>query len=159
MKVLKKEFGDKNVFGFYVMLCDFAQDSQINDIIERQDHLWKVESADVNINLIRLQSNAIFNARNDKYIDLPIYGNTQRINFKATFPASSTYRVSKVSKERDHLRVYISCNIDVHKLPASSIEHLRISSTGCEKYDFLVTEKITVKCESKPERSLKLSVR
>lgn len=155
-----KEFGNKNVFGFYVMLCDSAHDSQINDIIDRQEHLWKVESADVNINLVRLQSNAIFNARNDKYINLRIYGNAQGINFKATFPTSSKYKVSKVSKEGDDLlRVYISCKMDVHSLPASSFEHLSLTSTGCGKYDFLVTEKIAVKCESKPERSLKLSVR
>ena len=155
-----KEFGDKNVFGFYVMLHKEAKDPTIDQVIANQKHLWKVESADVNINLIRLQPEAIFNARNEKYIDLKIYGKTQGINFNATFPTSSKYKVSKVSKKGDdHLHIYISCNVDVHKLPASSIEHLLISSTGCGKYDFLVTEKITVKCESKPECILKLSVR
>ena len=36
---------------------------------------------------------------------------------------------------------------------------LHISMTGGDEYDFLVTDKIFVTCESKPERSLKVSIK
>ncbi|MBQ6061997.1 MAG: VWA domain-containing protein [Prevotella sp.] len=154
-----EKYGNRNVFGFYVMLNDCAKDPNIDKIISNQSHLWKVETADVDINLIRLQNNAIFNVRNEKYFDIPIYGNIKGMNFNASFPRSSPYKVEKCSLEGNRLRVYVTSEKDVHKLPIASNQQLTISMSGGGQFDFLVTDNIVVKCESKPERSLKITVR
>lgn len=62
------KYGNSNVYGFYVMLNKEAKDKSIESIIDDQAHLWKVETADVNINLIRLENHAVFNVRNDDSI-------------------------------------------------------------------------------------------
>lgn len=153
-----KEFGDKNVFGFYVMLHKEAKDPTIDQVIANQKHLWKVETADVNINLVRLQPSAIFNAKNDKYIDLPIFGNSRGMTFNASFPNSCSYHVNKVEQIGEVLRVWIGCD-NAKKTSMVSNNNMKIEMKGCGQYDFLVTENVIVKCENKPERTLKISVR
>ena len=48
---------------------------------------------------------------------------------------------------------------DVYHLPESINTPIRISMKGGGDFDILVTENVNVKCESKPERSLKINVR
>lgn len=162
MPNLLKQWGGryqgKNVYGFYVMLHNSAGTPITEGVIESQPQLWKVKTADVNINLIRLQNHAVFNARNDKYFDLPIYGKADGKNFSAAVTGAATYNVSKVEKKGDRLRIYLSHG-DVHQLPVTLNVPLKITMTGGGPYDFLVTETVNVKCESKPERSLKITVR
>lgn len=47
----------------------------------------------------------------------------------------------------------------MHSLPYSKCFPLAVKLKGGRTFDFLVTESIPVKCESKPERSLKVSVK
>ena len=153
------KYGNKNVYGFYVMLHKQAANPEVDRVCQNQDHLWKVETADVNINLVRLQSSAIFNAKNDKYFDLPIAcGNVSGKAFSASFPSNCPYKVKKTEKLSNTIRVWVD-PVPGQKLPKSSNNNLIIKMTGGGKFDFLVTEKIPVKCEFKPERSLKISVR
>jgi len=153
------KYGNKNVYGFYVMLHQQAANSAIEKVCNCQDHLWKVASANVNINLVRLQSSAIFNAKNDKYFDLRIAcGDTLGKSFSASFPTDCPYKVKRTDMKSDAIRVWVE-PISGPKLPVSSDFCLNVKMTGGGKFDFLVTEKIPVKCEFKPERSLKISVR
>lgn len=153
------KYGNRNVYGFYVMLDNKAKNPQIDKVCSDQDHLWKVETANVNINLVRLLSSAIFNAKNDKYFDLPIAcGNVSGKSFSASFPADCPYKVKRTEKKTDAIRVWVE-PISSQNLPVSSIFYLYLKMAGCGPYDFLVTEKVPVKCEFKPERSLKISVR
>lgn len=145
------------VYGFYVMLHSDARDSNVENVINSQKHLWKVERADVNINLVRLQSNAIFNARSDKYFELPIYGKYNGMTFHASFPASSRYHVDHTEIKNGKLRVYVTCHEDPYRLPESESNNLNITMTGGGEFDFLVTETVVVNCLSKRERSLKTS--
>lgn len=152
------KYGDMNVYGFYVMLHDSALNSNIDNICENQKHLWKVETADINVNLTRLQNTAVFNARNDKYFDLPIYGN-ENVSLSAKFDSSSPYYVDKTTMENGKFRVYVKFKGDVHNLPISKVFSLFVEMKNGGKYDFLVTDNVKVKCESKPERSLKINVK
>ncbi len=153
------KYGNKNVYGFYVMLHQQAANPAIDKVCNCQDHLWKVATADVNINLVRLQSSAVFNAKNEKYFDLPIAcGNASGKSFSASFPAECPYKVKKTEMKSESIRVWVEPTSG-QKLPVSSDFYLNVKMKGCGKYDFLVTEKIPVKCEFKPERSLKISVR
>lgn len=152
------KYGDRNVYGFYVMLDKKATNPAIDNVVESQDHLWKVETADVNINLVRLQSKAIFNAKNDKYFDLPIYGDASGKSFSASFPTNCPYKVKNTEKKSNVLRIWVDAQSG-QKLPISFDYPLAVKMTGGGNYDFLVTEKVSVKCEFKPERSLKITVR
>lgn len=154
-----RRFGERDVYGFYVMLHDAARNKGVEAIINRQPHLWKVESADVNINLVRLQSKAMFNVRNDTSFDLPLTGNVDRKTFTGSFPAGSPLQVSKVKYEAGKLCVFVKVVGNRHKIPVVSFEDLTLSMKGGGKFDFLVTNKIKVKCINKPERSLKITVR
>jgi hypothetical protein len=152
------KYGKKSVYGFYVMLDECAKNGEIEGIIGSQEHLWSVKTSDVNINLIRVQSSAIFNAKNEKYVELPIYGNTRGVKFETHFANHSIYKVSKTSIENRKLRVYITFSGDVSHLPESSNESLAITMSGGGEFDFLVTETVDITCERKPERTLKISV-
>jgi len=152
------KFANKNVYGFYVMLDSKATNTAIDNVINKQDHLWKVETADVNINLVRLQSSAIFNAKNDKYFDLPIYGDHSGKSFSSAFPNNCPYKVKKTEKISNSLRVWVEA-VSGRQLPVSANFILNVKMNGGGKFDFLVTEKVPVKCEYKPERSLKITIR
>ena len=158
LKQWQGRYGDKNVYGFYVMLHKSAQNANIDNICDNQAHLWKVETADINVNLTRLQNTAVFNARNDQYFDLPIYGN-DKVSLNAKFDSSSPYYVDKTAIDNGKFRVYVKHKGDVHSLPVSRDFPLYVELKGAGQYDFLVTDLVKVKCESKPERSLKISVK
>lgn len=158
LKQWQIKYGGKNVYGFYVMLHKSALNANIDNICDSQKHLWKVETADININLIRLQNNAVFNARNDKYFDIPIYGKSS-VSLNAKFGKSSLYYVDRTSIENGKFRVFVKFKGDVHTLPVSKVFPLYVEMKGGGKYDFLVTDVINVKCESKPERSLRINVK
>ena len=153
-----KRYGDKNVYGFYVMLDAAARNVDVEKMIESQPHLWKVETADININLIRLQHHAIFNIRNDSYIDLPIYGTTDGLTINACFDPSSPYEVTKVEQDAYKLRAFINVKENKSTLPDSASHRLNLTMSGGGEFDFLVTETVDVKCENKKERSLKIAV-
>lgn len=153
------KYGNKNVYGFYVMLHGQAANKEIDKVCNSQDHLWKVATADVNINLVRLQASAIFNAKNDEYFDLPIAcGDVSGKSFSASFAKDCPYKVKKTEMKSHSIRVWVE-PISGKKLPVSSNYNLIVKMTGCNQFDFLVTEKIPVRCEFKPERSLKISLR
>lgn len=152
-----KRYGEKNVYGFYVMLHKDAKDDEISKVVDKQDHLWKVETADVNINLIRLQPPTEYNPTNDDYFYLAIDGNIAGKEFNATFPRDCPYQVKKVEVvENDRfLKVWVT----KPNTKESATHNLNVTMNNGGKFDFLVTDNVDIKCEFKPERSLKISVR
>lgn len=152
-------YGDKNAYGFYVMLDKDAKDPTIETIIDTQPHLWKVETADVNINLIRLHHKGIFNARNEKYFELPYYGDLSGKKIDAQFTSDAPCKVTKVEKMGNKLRFYVKNTKDVHQMPSTSTHGLHITMGGGKQFDFLVTEEARIEILSKPERSLKITMR
>ena len=158
-------FKDKHVYGFYVILHEKAKNYKAAlDVIglestQRTHHLWAVETTDVNINLVRLDTKAVFNARSETYFDIPIYGNYKGMAFKAKFPCNSKLNVKSVNIKDGKLRVYVRVDGDVHVLPAEQKIPLAITMSGGGKYDFLVTDVVNVSCISKPEKTLKICIR
>lgn len=148
-------YGETNVYGFYVMLNKEAKDSKIDEIVDRQAHLWKVETADVNINLIRLDNKAAFNVKSDSYIEIPISGKTSGLNFKAVFPEDCGLNAKSCSLSEGKLLVKVNVVGDKSKMPESSSHDLIITMNGGGQFDFLVTDKVRVKCSNKRERILR----
>lgn len=158
-------YKDKYVYGFYVMLHDSAKKyKKALDVIgsvdtQRAHHLWAVDTTDVNINLVRLETRGVFNARTEKYFEIPIYGNCEGKSFKAKFPEHSAFQVKSIDLKDGKLRVYVNVKGNVHALPAVQNIPLEITMHGGGVFDFLVTEKVYVSCLSKPERTLKINIR
>ncbi len=148
----KDKYGLKDVYGFYVMLHKSAKEyAEVEKIINQpNDHLWKVETADVNINLIRLENGCIYNVRNDSYVDIPIYGKTENIELKLNIiNNNSNYCIKKQEQTKDYIRLYIEPQGDVSFLPQNELVKLSIKSNGIGDFDFIVAEEITLICENK----------
>lgn len=146
------KYGDTNVYGFYVMLNEEARDSNIESIIDKQEHLWKVETADVNINLIRLANEAVYNIRTDKVIKIPFEsGKCSGMTIKASLPEESGLKVKNSEIKDDCLVVEVDVIGSQSSMAEVSNWPLFLSVSNVGKFDFLVTEKVSVKCNNKHE--------
>ncbi len=157
-----RRFGNKQVYGFYVMLCEDAKIKKVEDIIGEQPHLWKVETADMNINIIRLDTRAVFNIRNDKYVDISIVsGDLDGIAFDVQLADCTYYHVTKMEIVEDRLRVYIepSSGQSETTLPDEVNVDMNINMKGNDDFTFLVTDKVKLTCYDKKQYILKVSVR
>ena len=153
------KYGNSQVYGFYVMLHNQAMNSAIDKVVKKQDHLWIVEKANVNVNLIRLETSAIYNAKNEDNFNIKILsGDVSGKTFDCNFPANCPYSVRKTEVILNQLKVWVQ-KPSGQKLPENANYILSIKMNNREEFDFLVTEKIPVQCEYKPERSLKITVR
>lgn len=165
LKTWKNRYKDKYVYGFYVMLHPIAKSYKAalaeigSESTQRTNHLWAVETTDVNINLVRVDTKAVFNARTEKYFEIPVYGNYKGKSFDAKFPDNSGFKVKSANIKDGKLRVDVDVTGDVHALPAEQKIPLQLTMNGGGQFDFLVTETVTVSCLSKPERTLKISIR
>ena len=151
LKQWGEKYGNSNVYGFYVMLNKEARDKNIESIIDNQPHLWKVESANVNINLIRLDNHAVFNIRNDDSIIIPILGRSDSLIFNASLPDSSGLKVKKCKVIDGKLIAKIDITGDKSSMPALSMHDLTVSISNAGLFDFLVTDKVSVTCNNKKE--------
>lgn len=153
-------YGNHNVYGFYVMLTSQARNAQIEKVIKQQPHFWSVSTADVNINLIRFDNKAIFNARTDKYFDVAYYGNVKGKNVQAEFPCNAPYKVVRTELVGGNkLRVHTKFAGNIYELPTREVYPVSIRVSNRGRFDILVTETIDVSCESIPECSLKITIR
>lgn len=152
------KYGQKNVYGFYVMLDKQATNPAIDKVIKKQDHLWIVPTANVNINHIRLETSAIYNAKNEDNFNIKILsGDVSGKTFDCNFPANCPFSVWKTEVFSNQLKVWVQKPSGQKPLESANyILNIKMNKGG--ELDF-VTEKITVKCEYKTERSLKITVR
>lgn len=153
------QFSSKNVYGFYVMLHKEAKNPDVEQIIEQQEHLWKVETADVDINLIRLEDKATFNIRSEKYIEIPIFGKLTSKDIQLELVPNDFYEISQYEILENNLRIYLKGKHSQSILP--ELVDLKLSSkyVGNDDYTFLVTENIFLTCINKKERSLRISIK
>lgn len=159
MRKWGERYGGKNVYGFYVMLHNAAKNNEIERIADEQPHLWKVETASIDIRLIRLATRAKFNVRNDKYIDIPITGDMSGLKFDCKMDSHCSYKIDKTVQNNGKLRVYIKGTKPIAQLPTEENCKIKVTMTGGNKFTFLVTESVDVKCVNEKEYSLKVSVR
>lgn len=156
----RRRFASRHVYGFYVALCPEADNERVRDLCQaQQNHLWYVRTANININIVRLAPTAVYNARADKYFDLSLSGDVGRLRFAAAFPPDAPLRVVRTQVVGGRLRVYVAPKCPVSTLPVAAHHTLTINASGLTQYDFLVTPTADVLCTSKPERTLKITVR
>lgn len=162
---------NERTYGFFVELTDNVGGGEIvardkaRGHIDRQTEkcrrIWRVSTADVNIDLIRLETTAIFNIRNDKYIDIPLHFSGKNdsaiksLNF--TFGDSSDLRISRTEITNNNIRLFIEHDIDIHNYPAQSTALIYVSLPSNNDRTFLLTNQIRVNCINKKELALFLS--
>lgn len=144
--------GEKHIYGFYVMLCNAARSRNIKQQIEPQQHLWPVESASVNINLIRpKKDNFICNIRkgdSKRYVDIPMAGKIKGAGLKVT--GSNDYcQVDRTEIIDDNtLRVYLSLKQKhLARIPNLSTLDLQISQPTTP-YTYLLSDSVSVQCDN-----------
>ncbi len=152
-------FGNKNVYGFYVMLHKDAKNPKIEQIIKQQEHLWKVETADVNINLIRFDDKATFNIRGDKFVEIPIYGKIDSKSIQLEMESNDCYEIEHYEILSNNLRIYIKGKKSQSLIPDLMELDLKPTYIGNGNYTFIVSDNIMLTCMNKKERSLRISIR
>lgn len=141
--------GNNNVYGFYVMLDSSARNSAVSYAISTQTNLWEVETADLNINLIRLESGCIFNARNNQqHVDIPVSGNIDTIEFQLDTIGKSDYAISNCEKYSDFLRVHLKPKKELSHIPEEIKLPISIKLEGAGDFVFLLTDTIEILCEN-----------
>ena len=158
LKQWGRRYSNTDVYGFYVMLNNEARDPRIETIINDQDNLWVWETADVNVNIVRLERSVKFNVRNDDSISIPISGNVNGLKFTASFPDDANIKVKKTYIEGGKLILDIQILGNISTMPESSHINLDVKMSGGGKLDKFVTEAIDVECLNKHERVLSTPV-
>lgn len=154
-------------YGFFVELTDNVGSNEITarnkariHIDKQKERLWRVSTADVNINLIRLEESATFNVRSDKFIDIPLFFSGKEKTcikgLKFEFINNPNFKVVKADITEDNIRVFIKSNIDIHNYPTNSNIPLAVKLNYNDK-TFLLTNNVNIKCFNKKERILLLS--
>ena len=150
LKDWENRCGDKNVYGFYVMLHPSARNTLATAAIHTQTNLWEVETADLNINMIRIENGCIFSARNNQqYVDIPVSGNINTVEFLLNAIGESDYAISNCEKYSDFLRVHLKPKRELSNIPEVINLPINIKLRGAGMFDFLLTEKVDIRCENK----------
>ena len=155
-------------YGFFVELTDKvgsgevkARDKARKHIDMQKDRLWRVSTADVNINLIRLEKTVTFNVRGDSYVDIPVFFSGKDLscvkNLKLELNNHDGFKITKTDISDDNIRAYIDCDIDIHRYPTNSTVTLDVKLDSSNDKTFLLTKQIDVKCLNKKEKTLFLS--
>lgn len=162
----KSKYGNRDVYGFYVMLDKKAKNDEIERVIgdrRNQDeaHLWKVESADVNINLIRLEckEGATFNlnVKEKSHIAIPFSYYVNGVNIGTEFVVPNrNYSIANSDIQNDSLYLIINKNRETWKLPPADIVNLKLNIVNPpNEYTFLSPTKINIRCEYPMSPALK----
>lgn len=155
-------------YGFLVELTDKVGPSEIKardkarkHIDMQKDRLWRVSTADVNINLIRLERTVKFNVRGDSFVDIPIFfsGKDRSCvkNLTLKLNNHNGFRITKTDISDDNIRVFIDKDIDIHRYPTNSTIGLDVKLSGSNDKTFLLTKQVDINCLNKKEKTLFLS--
>ncbi len=154
LKAWGGKYGDKDVYGFYVMLDKAARYPDAENIIDGQPHFWNVSTANVNIHITRAENKAVFNIRNDEYVDIPIVGPTNGYEIKVN-TVNDNYEITNYEITDGKLRLNIKGKQAESLLPPSEVVKAEISveKTPGDFY-FWVTDVINIKCNNKLEPAI-----
>lgn len=154
---VKDEDDISDVYGIYVMLNSKYNDKTREELIKRTDYFWQFNTANVNINRIKLSTDVVYNIRNEKFVAIKVDGNTQGLTFVLSAKDSNApFEIKETTIQGDKLIVPIlpKENIDVHSLEESKEYTIEVTMSGADDITFLATRKIKLECISKRENSV-----
>lgn len=147
----KTDKGKKHIYGFYVMLTkDATLSESMASRIKQQPHLWIVQTANVNINLVRpTKDDFICNIRNkgERFVDIPMSGNIKHTGLSVK--GSNKYvRVNRTEIKENKLRVYLSLKKKhLSQIPQLSTIDLTLTMPKA-KFTYLLSNQVTVRCDN-----------
>jgi hypothetical protein len=100
--------------------------------------------------MIRIENGCIFSARNNQqYVDIPVSGNINTVEFLLNAIGESDYAISNCEKYSDFLRVHLKPKKELSNIPEVINLPINIKLRGAGTFDFLLTEKVDIRCENK----------
>ena len=145
-------------FGFHVELIptkSVALKSEINN----HERIWTVQSAAVDLDLIRLENEVVLNIKNEDTVEIPIYfqGSNPDI-VKNIVPSlkNSDFSIKNYKINDDKLILTLQSNKNLSSIPEENRIYILLNLPESQK-TFLLTDKINVKIFNKKERSLTFS--
>lgn len=168
-----KEWGgkykNKNVYGFYLMLCNQAYNKVVEDIVTAQPNFWNIQSPNVDINIIRPDSSTAFNCsggEGNNFVLSKFKGNIKGLEFEAK--GGDTIQVSScTTQDNSTLKIELNTIFDrdlldsifvntLHfKLKGADEENVLITNSG-KNYNILVKEDLNITCTFKHGASINL---
>ena len=148
----ENKYGSKDVYGFYVMLHGAANNPNVEKIIDSTAHMWKVNTANVNINLIRCENNHVINVRDTELLDVPFTGNLDGLNIDIV-GENNHYTIKTVNVKDNIAHLHISHEGDLHAMPATETLQANVKMNGGGKFDFLLTDKIKIICNNQKTKT------
>lgn len=147
-------------FGFHVELVGLkgAASKALKDEINKQDRIWTVQSADVDLNLIRLENEAVLNIKNEDALEIPIYFqgvNHDIINKIVPSLNNSDFSIDNYEIDNDKIILTFKHDKDLSLIPDESQICILLNLPDTPK-TFLLTDKINTKILNKKERTLAL---
>lgn len=147
-----------NIYGFYVKLCPEAEYYEAENVIKNIDNFEVITSANINLNLIRIENSAIFNSRNDEFCEVKIKsGEIDRQNLNITPINSKNYKYIKyeIDTQSKKIKFRIKSNTK-NSDPEKLILNLTYKSK--DNLDVLITKKIAIECKYIKEQTVKIKM-
>lgn len=161
------DHGEKNIYGWYLMLNQAARSSDdikhwIGDSTQQNiNHLWAVEDADVNLNLVRFRNcfNSTIDIRKDSLICIPFKYCPAGVGLRVSVEgANENYEVGQpqISSDRKQLMLIIKPQRGkkLSGIQPQSTLRLKFELTAKPKYTWLMTDKISIVCKNNLSPSL-----
>lgn len=149
---------NKEVYGIYVMLNSKYDDKQRHNLIDKTENFWQLNTANVNVNLIKLQKEVTLNIRNDDYIDIKlargyVKNNTFNIKTPNDFPVH-LIKPKKIDEQTIRFNVDTT-GVNIHKLDSLKSYVCSVSNSSVSEFDRLLTPSIIVKVINTYEKWIK----
>lgn len=145
-------------FGFHVELIPTKSDA-LKSEIKKHDRIWTVQSAAVDLDLIRLETDMVLNIKNEDSLEIPIYfqGSNPSI-IENIIPSLNNpdFSIKSYKIKNDKLFLTLQANKNLSSIPDETSASILLKFPSSEK-TFLLTDKINVKIFNKKERSLTFS--
>ncbi len=161
LSLISKWTGSTNpmTYGFYVMLSPSAHNDDVSQKINAQKRLWIVNTANMNMNLIRLAPQATWNVRTEDFFDVPVYfsGSEGRVLDDISVESTNPHlKIRSYDVTEQRMRVHVSTDINAATYPEESYMNLKIQYQGNNDKTVLMSENVRVKCLNKKESKLTL---
>ena len=147
---------------FYVMLHKDAKNDNIVDAINENRGMWVVESADINVNILRFDDKVNFNPRIDTKVILPITGLYKRVNNsikKIETNSNPYYDVKLVDGNLQNGEVVIEIinKEELSRTPELYPINITLVKKSNDDFTYVIPDVIKINCNNKHERVLKIT--
>lgn len=164
LKLWSSKIGRRDIYGFYVMLHSAAHNNTIETTIASQKNLWVVKTADINVNIYRLNGQIIYNVRNDNDLTLVVEGKLKNAgNTIANLVLEENnyfdLQISQNKVKEGKIKFSLIPKISIHSIPDEINLEISVNPENAKEFTYIVPETIYLKCINKKEKALKISLK